>query len=98
MPDIPDQFVHRRVEHGMDRHGQFNNPKRGPKMPARLADRLDRLAAQFLRKRCKLSIRQSLKIGRPGHTIKCGGGGDGDLAHGCVLLSWPEGKVPEGLK
>ena len=33
--DIPDQAVVRRVEHIMDRGGQFDNAKPGPQMPAR---------------------------------------------------------------
>ncbi len=48
VPDIPDQAVIRRVEHGMDRHGQLDHAKPGPKMPARHRNRADRFLAQLI--------------------------------------------------
>ena len=46
--DIPHQPVVRRVEHVMQRDGQFHRAQIGRQMPAGLAHRLDDVGAQLL--------------------------------------------------
>ncbi len=45
---VPHQLVGGGVEHVVDRHGQFDHAQSRSQMPARRADRIDHLGAQFI--------------------------------------------------
>ena len=48
MPDIPDQPIMRRIEHMVQRHGQFDYPQPGAEMAAGLPHRADHFGAHFV--------------------------------------------------
>jgi len=41
MPDVPDQFVGRRIEHGMQRHREFDHAQARAEMATGMGDRVD---------------------------------------------------------
>ena len=58
VPDIPDQPVLRRVEHRMDRDGQFDHAERRAQMPAGDGNRVDRLRPKLVGHLAKLLRRK----------------------------------------
>jgi hypothetical protein len=56
---VPDDLVARRVEHRVQRHGQFHHTQAGAQMPAGLRHRRDRLGPQFVRQPLQLGIAQN---------------------------------------
>ena len=62
MPDIKNQLVCRRIEHGMDRHSQFHDPQRGSKVPACHRDGRDHFGAQLVRQTAKFGVGQHLEV------------------------------------
>ena len=64
MPDVPDQPVRRGVEHGMQRHRQFDDAEAGTEMTAGHRDRTDGLGAQFVRHLAELMVLQLSEVGR----------------------------------
>ena len=71
--DVPDQPVGRRVEHGMQRDGQFHHAEPGAEMAAGLSDRVDGLVAQLVGQLLELLRRQVLQIARYVDAIEQGG-------------------------
>ena len=59
---VPDDLVARRIEHRMQRHGQFHHAQARAQMPAGDADRADRLGAQFVGKLAQFAIAQRLEV------------------------------------
>ena len=64
VPHVPDQLVLGRVEHIVDGDGQFDHAQPGPKVPARSADRVDHLGAQFIGELAKLFGLEAAEIVR----------------------------------
>ena len=62
MADVPDQAVARRVEHPVQRHGQFYDAEPGAEMPARHRNGIDRFPAQFVRHLLQLAFRQGAQV------------------------------------
>ena len=85
MADVPDQPVGRRVEHGMQRDGQFDHAEAGAEMAAGLGDRVDGLGAQFVGDLPELLRRQVLQVARKMDAIEqrgLGNFGQMPLRHG----------------
>ena len=57
MANVPDQTVHRRVEHIMQRHRQLDYAQPGAQMPTRLANRLQHVRANLVRQLAQLRQR-----------------------------------------
>ena len=64
MADVPDQPVVRCVEHVVQGHGQFDDPKPGAEVAARYRDRADCLTAEFVGNFLKIFLVDAAKIGR----------------------------------
>ena len=62
MADIPDQPVVRRVEHVMQRNGQFDDAEAGAEMSAGDRDRADGFGAQLVGHLAKRALRQTAQI------------------------------------
>ena len=71
--DIPDEFVLGRIEHVMNRHGQFDHAEARAEMPAAGADRIDHLAAQFVGQLAKLVLLELAKVGGKIDSVEQGG-------------------------
>ena len=80
---VPDDLVARRIEHGVQRHSQFDHAKPGPQVPACHRDGRDRLGPQFVRHLPQLRIRQPFQVGGPVDGVEKGRGGP--VGH-CRLL------------
>ena len=72
MRDVPDQLVARRVEHGVQRNGQFHHAETRAQVTARLADRTDRLSTQLVSKTAQLWIRKAFHVGRGHDSVQRG--------------------------
>jgi hypothetical protein len=68
--DVPDEPVARRIEHIMERHGQFDHAQAGAKMAARHGHRGNRLLPQFVGNLTQLILRQPPQIGRRVNAVK----------------------------
>ncbi len=71
--DVPDQPVFRRVEHVMDRDGQFDHAEAGAEMPAGLADRRDHLLPELVRQLAQLVRLELAQVGRGIDSVEQGG-------------------------
>ncbi|GAL96183.1 hypothetical protein ATR1_018c0046, partial [Acetobacter tropicalis] len=63
-------LVLRRVEHGMQGHGQFHNPQRRPQMPAGGGDGINRLGPQFIGNLLELLNREVPHVRRIRYTVQ----------------------------
>ena len=60
--NVPDQAIVRRVEHPMQRDGQFNDAETGAQMPARHRDRINRLLPKFSRQLRQFRFAETAKV------------------------------------
>ncbi len=74
MPDIPDQTVIRRIEHGVNGDGQFDNAKTRAKMATGGGHGIDRFTAQFVGKLFQLRIVKAAHIRRGMNPVEKGRG------------------------
>jgi len=74
MADVPHQPVVRRVEHIMDRRGQFHHAKPGTQMTARHADGGNHLLPQFIGQLPKLTRLQLSQVRGPDDLVEQRGG------------------------
>lgn len=68
--DVPDNPIFRRIEYGMQRHRQLNNPQPGAQMAAGFGYGGNRLGAQFVRQPAQLGVGQAVEIGGCDHPIQ----------------------------
>ena len=64
MADVPDQPVVRRVEHVVQRDGQFDDAEAGAEMAAGYRDRVDRLARSSSATCLQIAFVDAAQIGR----------------------------------
>ena len=91
MADIPDDAIMGRVEHGVQRHGQFNHAQTSTKVATGHRDRVDHLGAQLVGQLPQVLARHGAQIGRgiDGVEQRCRGlvGQNGQsFAKGAVML------------
>ncbi len=68
--DIPDQPVVGRVEHVVQRHGQFDHAEPGAEMAAGLGNGVDQLGAQLLGNLRQFVFRQLAQVGRKADAVE----------------------------
>ncbi len=64
MPHVPDQPIVRRIEHVVQRHGEFHHAKARAKVAAGAGHRLDQITAQFIGNEGKLVVRNAPQVCR----------------------------------
>mgnify|MGYP003341586177 CR=1 FL=1 len=64
MAHIPHDAVVRRVEHIVQRHGEFNRTEVGAEVPTGLGNAVQQIRAQFIGQRLQLLTRQAAQISR----------------------------------
>ena len=57
MPNIPNEFVHRRLKNMVQGNGQLDDAQAGRKMPANAGDHFDKIVADFATKLFKVGNR-----------------------------------------
>src|SRR5687768_3164475 len=68
--DIPDQLVAWRVEHRVQRDGEFDHPEAGTDMPTGAGADVDEAIPDLVRKRAELVARERFQIRRRGDFIE----------------------------
>ena len=68
--NVPDQPVIGSIEHGMERHRQFDHAEPGAEMPAGHRNGVDDFGAQFAGKLAQVVARQRLEVRRGGDLVE----------------------------
>ena len=73
--DVPDHLVDRRIEHGVQRHGELDHAERGAQMPAGHRNGIDRLRPQLMRELLELLRGEIPHVRGHPHAVQQRGGG-----------------------